>query len=181
MIKNENMFWQWDEEIPSVVCETIIKRGLQLEKVDASFDGGKVDHSVRNSKVGFFNSDTDTWLFHLLWGYMLKANTYAGWNFDIEVQQNPQFTTYEKGFFYDFHEDGNIHKDGMRKISITVILSDPTHYDGGEFIFESGGDTISKNQGTVIVFPSFIRHRVNSVTKGIRYSLVNWFNGPALK
>ena len=69
----------------------------------------------------------------------------------------------------------------MRKISITIILSDPTQYDGGEFIFKNGGDAISKNQGTVIVFPSFIRHRVNSVTKGIRYSLVNWFDGPAFK
>jgi len=181
MMKNENMFWQWDEEIPSVICEEIIKMGLRLEKVDASFDGGKVDHSVRKTQVGFFNSDTDAWLFHLLWGYMIKANTYAGWNFDIEVQRNPQFTIYEKDFFYDFHEDGNVHKDGMRKISITIILSDPTHYDGGEFIFKNGEDAISKNQGTVIVFPSFIRHRVNSVTKGIRYSLVNWFDGPAFK
>ena len=34
-MKNENMFWQWDEEIPSVICEEIIKMGLQLEKVDA--------------------------------------------------------------------------------------------------------------------------------------------------
>jgi len=112
---------------------------------------------------------------------MLKANTNAKWNFDIEEQQPPQFTTYEKDFFYDFHEDGTFHEDGMRKLSITIILSDPDHYDGGEFIFESGGDMISKNQGTVIAFPSFIRHRVNSVTKGIRYSLVNWFNGPAFK
>ena len=69
----------------------------------------------------------------------------------------------------------------MRKLSITIILSDPTQYDGGEFIFENGEDEIFKNQGTVIVFPSFIRHRVNSVTKGIRYSLVNWFIGPAFK
>ena len=187
MLKNENMFWQWDKEIPPIVCQAIIKRGLQLETIDAEVgnnlenDEGKVDHSVRNSQIGFFNADTDAWLFHLLWGYMLKANTNAEWNFDIEEQQPPQFTTYEKDFFYNFHEDGTFHQDRMRKISITIILSDPIHYDGGEFVFESGGDTISKNQGTVIAFPSFIRHRVDSVTKGIRYSLVNWFTGPAFK
>ena len=187
MLKNENMFWQWDKEIPTIVCQAIIKRGLQLETIDAEVgnnledDEGKVDHSVRNSQIGFFSADTDAWLFHLLWGYMLKANTNAGLNFYIEEQQPPQFTTYEKDFFYNFHEDGTFHQDGMRKISITIILSDPIHYDGGEFVFESGGDTISKNQGTVIAFPSFIRHRVDSVTKGIRYSLVNWFTGPAFK
>lgn len=187
MLKNENMFWQWDKEIPPIVCQAIIKRGLQLEIVDAEVgnnleeDEGKVDHSVRNSQVGFFSADTDAWLFHLLWGYMLKANINAKWNFDIYGQQPPQFTTYEKDFFYDFHEDGTFHQDGMRKLSITIILSDPTHYDGGEFVFENGGDVISKNQGTIIAFPSFIRHRVNPVTKGIRYSLVNWFDGPAFK
>ena len=69
----------------------------------------------------------------------------------------------------------------MRKLSMTVILSNPTDYDGGEFIFESTGDEVFKNQGTIIVFPSFIRHRVNPVTKVIRYSLVNWFEGPAFK
>ena len=69
----------------------------------------------------------------------------------------------------------------MRKLSITIILSDSIEYDGGEFVFEKGGDEVFKNQGTVIVFPSFIRHRVNPVTKGIRYSLVNWFTGPAFK
>ena len=45
----------------------------------------------------------------------------------------------------------------------------------------NGEDEVFKNQGTIIVFPSFIRHRVNPVTKGIRYSLVNWFEGPAFK
>jgi len=28
MLKNENMFWQWDKEIPPIVCQVIIKRGL---------------------------------------------------------------------------------------------------------------------------------------------------------
>ena len=71
MLKKENMFWQWDKEIPPIVCQAIIKRGLQLDIVDAEVgnnlgdDDGKVDHSVRNSQVGFFNADTDAWLFHL--------------------------------------------------------------------------------------------------------------------
>jgi PKHD-type hydroxylase len=188
MNKNENMFWQWDEEIPSVVCEAIIKRGLQLDIVDAEVgnnledDEGRVDHSVRNSQVGFFNADTDAWLFHLLWGYMLKANINAGWNFDIGGQQPPQFTIYEKDFFYDFHEDGTFHQDGMRKLTIAVQLSNPADYEGGEFVFESGPLSCwPPNQGTIIAFPSFIRHRVNPVTKGIRYTCINWFEGPAFK
>ena len=52
MLKKENMFWQWNKEIPPIVCQTIIKRGLQLEIVDAAVGEnlenveGKVDQSV---------------------------------------------------------------------------------------------------------------------------------------
>jgi len=35
-----------------------------------------------------------------------------------------------------------------------------------------------RKQGTVIVFPSFLKHRVTEVTRGKRYSLVQWLNGP---
>ena len=54
MIKNENMFWQWDEEIPSVVCETIIKRGLQLEKADIDQDEPR-EYQSTNGNAGEIN------------------------------------------------------------------------------------------------------------------------------
>jgi len=76
-----------------------------------------------------------------------------------------------------------------RKLSLTLQLSDPKDYSGGELEFDM---TVNKNkpyrevlknkpQGTIVVFPSFIEHRVKPVKKGIRYSLVNWSCGQPWK
>jgi PKHD-type hydroxylase len=32
--------------------------------------------------------------------------------------------------------------------------------------------------GDALVFPSFLRHRVTPVSRGVRYSLVTWIEGP---
>ena len=81
-------------------------------------------------------------------------------------------------------------KNMHRKLSMSVQLSKPEDYEGGDLKFNLRGlnssneDTIMspppefKQQGSVIVFPSFHRHRVTPVTSGIRHSLVTWVEGP---
>jgi PKHD-type hydroxylase len=58
---------------------------------------------------------------------------------------------------------------------MTIVLNED--YEGGEFEFFDDKRLIKEKTGTVIVFPSYIVHRVRPVTKGIRYSLVVWFCG----
>ena len=107
-----------------------------------------------------------------------------------------QITRYRKGGFYYFHRDGrgdhlsaynnpqNAFMHGhVRKLSMTTLLSDS--YEGGEFQFTSYAKEKCKistpemgGVGSIVVFPSFMEHRVAPVTKGIRYSLVTWFLGP---
>ena len=181
MFKKDMTFWMWEREIPKEVCETIIQRGHKMSGFDAEVgdDGqGRIDHSIRQSHVRFFRADQDNWLYHLLWGYMHRANTGANWNFVVNNQQEPQFTTYTPDFFYDFHEDGSYHENGMRKLSLVVFLSNPSDYTGGKFEFEDGAEP-STDQGSLVVFPSFLKHRVCPVEEGTRYSLVSWFTGPA--
>ena len=38
-----------------------------------------------------------------------------------------------------------------------------------------------RKRGTVIIFPSFLQHRVTEVKRGVRHSLVQWYNGPEFK
>jgi len=38
-----------------------------------------------------------------------------------------------------------------------------------------------KSQGSLVIFPSFVQHRVKPVTKGTRYSLVIWSLGQPYK
>ena len=182
MLKNENMFWFWKSEIPAIVCDNIVSRGLELTEEQASVgegENGIVDENVRKSRISWFDTGKDAWLYHVLWGYMVRANTNAGWNFDIKEQQQPQFTVYDKSFFYDFHEDASYHEDNMRKLSLVVFLSETTDYDGGNFEFREPAE-VPAEKGSILVFPSFLYHRVTPVESGLRYSLVNWFTGPSL-
>ena len=82
----------------------------------------------------------------------------------------------------------NAEWDGkVRKLSMTVNLTDPGEYSGGEFQIDRGphfGDeryyTVNeiRPRGSVIVFPSFVYHQVTPVEWGERKSLVMWTLGP---
>jgi len=74
----------------------------------------------------------------------------------------------------------------VRKISMTVNLTDPKSYEGGNLKFDLGphvkGNRLkvcddSRAQGSLIVFPSFTYHCITPVTSGTRYSLVMWCLG----
>ena len=74
----------------------------------------------------------------------------------------------------------------VRKISLSAVLNDD--YEGGELLFRSLGDdseiletSITPNKGDLVIFPSYIDHKVAPVTKGIRYSVVAWYGGPPFK
>jgi len=152
----------------------------------------KPDKSVRISEVFW---TTEQWIYDLTWPYMLEANQRAGWNLVIKAAESMQLTRYRKGGFYSFHKDGNadhlstydnpenpfLHGN-VRKISMSIILND--NFEGGAFEFASYGKEecsitpIEAKVGDLIFFCSGMEHRVAPVTKGVRYSLVNWFVGP---
>jgi PKHD-type hydroxylase len=69
----------------------------------------------------------------------------------------------------------------VRKISMTLLLSDPSTFEGGELEFMDEGRMLKLQQGQAVFFASWLQHRVKPVTKGERYSLVMWFGGPPFK
>lgn len=79
----------------------------------------------------------------------------------------------------------------VRKISMTISLSTPEDYDGGDLKFDFGVHSDRQQRfhtceeirprGSVIVFPSFVDHCVTPVTRGTRYSLVLWSLGAPWK
>ena len=73
------------------------------------------------------------------------------------------------------------HQPPVRKISMTLLLSDPATFEGGDLEFMSKGKNVKLKQGQAVFFASWLQHRVKPVTKGERYSLVMWFGGPPLK
>jgi PKHD-type hydroxylase len=99
---------------------------------------------------------------------------------DVRVTENAQFTEYPVGGFYDWHMDCDInmqHEPPVRKISMTLLLNDPSEFEGGHLELGAPGKFGELKQGHAIAFASFINHRVQPVTRGVRQSLVVWFGG----
>ena len=103
---------------------------------------------------------------------------------NMKITEPGQFTEYPKGGFYDWHMDLDVngqHEPPVRKISMTILLSDPSTFKGGNLEFMEKNKVPELKQGQAIFFASFIRHRVAPVTKGMRRSLVMWFGGTPFK
>lgn len=147
---------------------------------DATTFGGPND-DYRRSKVAWLSGNTE--LMDLLFPYAESAGTWM--NIDVKAIADFQYTEYhatENGK-YDWHHDvdWNNNNGRDRKLSMTVQLSDPEDYEGGIFEFGEGVEqpqANSREKGTVLVFPSYLQHCVTPVTKGVRKTLVAWFEGP---
>jgi PKHD-type hydroxylase len=116
---------------------------------------------------------------------LMKVSNMNAFNFDmVGGLDSCQYAIYGLEGFYNWHMDTFLANDTLyeRKITLIIQLSDPSEYEGGTIEFEDmGGTEAPTSKGSVIAFPSFIRHRVTPVTKGIRKSLVFWFLGPAFR
>ena len=151
------------------------------------------------------NSDlvwlSEPWIYKEIHPYVHEANRLAGWNFEWDWTESCQFTKYKLNQYYDWHCDSfgkifdspnDINVNGkIRKLSMTCQLTDGSEYQGGELEFdfrnydphmrdESKHKVQCKQilpKGSIIVFPSFVWHRVKPVTSGTRYSLVAWHLG----
>ena len=132
---------------------------------------------------------TGGWLYEKLSDYAVQANN-ALWNFDLHaIPEQIQYTEYyatENGH-YDWHADIGPDLLSKRKISITVQLSEPDEYEGGDLELFKGGSMegpfpkADRKAGLVFIFPSFMMHRVTPVTKGTRKSFVLWLGGSHYK
>jgi PKHD-type hydroxylase len=169
-----------DDEI-----ERIIEISKKFKPTQGNI-GGNVDLSYRVSKITWLPQNDETKFIYDKIIYCIKDANKNMWNFNItNVNESIQFTEYdgdvEEGNegHYDWHMDfGEIACN--RKISLSVQLSDENEYEGGEFEFMFSRSIVKapKEKGTVVVFPSYLLHRVKKVTKGKRRSLVFWINGP---
>ena len=175
------LYWAWQKEIPESVCDAIIAEGKKLELSDGVVSPErKKNKDIRESQVGWFPNTK--WVAGIMRHYMMLAN-YQAWKFNLSVLEAPQFTIYNTGGFYEFHQDSPVRHDylkpdGIRKLSCTITISDPKDYEGGQFEFKDGTIPDIRERGSILVFPSFLDHRVTPVTSGTRYSLVAWHEGP---
>ena len=178
-------YWLWENAISKADCEYILK-DLNWEKVQSGlfFDKNKGFIKDNEKRV------TETiWLPYasiigcVINTYIRNANKAAEWNFDLTDIENIQIGRYKATGHYDWHKDlGEPNQDGIqRKLSCSVLLNDVSEFEGGNLEFKGMENQPIMKQGSLIVFPSFIEHRVVPVTSGTRYSAVSWVSVPAFK
>ncbi len=135
----------------------------------------------RKSHVAWIRPGPGTsWVFDKAQEFVIKANAHA-YRMDLAGFTEPlQVAEYGEAQFYDWHLDVGAERFSIRKLSFIVQLTDPAAYEGGtvELLYSREAFAIPKTQGAMAVFPSYLLHRVNPVTRGLRKSLVGWIGGP---
>ena len=191
----------WDNIFSDVelkkMCKYFDTQGVE-RGTTVNADGTQtVDEEIRVSNLRFYSYDLKNentlWIFQRI-NQMIELANNTYYNFDLNGYSFFQYTEYdasEKGR-YDFHTD-TIFGQGLaidmvepRKLSVTVCINEPgTEYEGGEFQINMGNQdkpvTVETKKGRMIIFPSFMIHRVAPVIKGKRKSLVIWVTGPKFK
>lgn len=163
-------------------CLRIRKLSESLSAVDGGVSHeGVPAQDIRSSKIRWMNPSTQTrWVYEKLWVAIEQVN--RNYRFDLDGIREVQIARYGPGDFYDWHVDIGKDATSTRKLSLSVQLSDPETYRGGDLILQYHEDKEPvRDLGSVIVFPSYLSHRVNAITEGERWSLVAWVHGPAFR
>ena len=143
-----------------------------------------------NTKFHYINDQSD-WIFDIL-EYIANTINNKYFQFDLIGFDRFQYTVYDQpGAHYTYHSDmafGPVAVDELktpRKLSFSLVLSDDTEYQGGEFeIIANNVKTpiiVPQQKGRMIAFPSYITHRVTPLIGGVRKSIVVWALGPKFK
>jgi PKHD-type hydroxylase len=159
---------------------------LGAERLRAA--GEEVDTELRRARIVPLDHEPATaWIYSAL-GWAAQTVNGGGWQYELWGFWDPiQYTTYAAaradhcGWHHDQHDSpGHL----PRKLSLVVLLSDETEYEGGDFevfVDQSPQPIGVRTKGALIVFPSFVQHRVTPVTKGYRQSLVAFLVGPKFR
>ena len=174
------------------------KKGLVIK------DGkGIVDKKARDNTALFVSGQFSRDIFI---PYVNGANKSSGWNYDIDWFEDIQIAKYGVNEYYGWHHDAMCYTNGAgpyhllschenykgkeRKLTAVTLLSDD--FSGGEFelshhVFGDNNTTkievlsVDLSLGDILVFPSFLWHRVKPITSGIRHSMQVWCLGPPFK
>lgn len=162
-----------------------------------TYDAGIVDEiGVENAKISYDHGrrkstlrsvDFDHWLNGVMYYFGISFNLNVGWDFKIDTHEKMQVADYIEGQHFDWHADV-IPFSGPtdRKVTVVCLMTDPAEYSGGELQLMNPSNeketiTIPLQKGTMVAFPSALKHRVTKVTAGVRRSATLWLNGPCYR
>jgi predicted 2-oxoglutarate/Fe(II)-dependent dioxygenase YbiX len=125
----------------------------------------------------------------------LRGRLHDHFAMDVTGCRSPIFLRYRVGDFFHVHADASDHPDAperirSRKVSVVIFMNDMA--SGGSDAFEGGaltfydlfpdetlrdrGFSLPPAAGLLVGFPATMRHEVQPITCGTRYSVVTWFS-----
>jgi len=177
--------WSFTDAFTKDACKNIIDvmENQEEKSKDAEIglgSVGKIDKKIRDVKK--LNIPVYRGIGATLTGMGISANIQC-WKFDVTHSNQCDYLTYNEDGHYKAHVDTFMlpGEPQTRKLTILAFLNDD--FEGGRLFLQVGNDKMYPPQaaGTVIVFPSFLLHGVEPVTKGVRRSIVSWLVGPWFK
>ena len=199
MLNNKNSVWSFkldtvhswaylqnflnDEE-----CQKIIDHSKKIKSskgyVKDNDQENVLKNSYRESDLKWLYPDQEIdWLYKKLVDAVNFMNDkYFGFHIS-HFLESLQFTNYKEGKgFYKKHID-KLHNDTIRKLSLSIQLTDPNEYEGGDLLLyeDEKPQKMGRGKGTLVIFPSYMLHEVTKITKGERNSLVAWVTGDHFK
>ena len=183
---NPLYFWSFPDGLPLAACDKLIQSAETNQTETAGIGGATqiFDKKIRDVKK--IQLPAYRGIGATLAGMALSANSQT-WKFDISHANQCDFLKYDQDGHYLAHVDTfmpALHEPmptDCRKLTVLAFLNDD--FEGGRLFIQIGHEKIYPPQakGSVLVFPSFMLHGVEPVTKGIRRSIVTWMVGPWFK
>ena len=177
----EKLLYTVNPDFPKLILDEILKQCQSLNFEKSRTGAGFT--SKRSSNQYWLC--WDTWIAGIMHNIFISSNN-DYFHYDLDhFDSGIQATRYETNQYYKWHVDQGRSPDDRlpRKLSMTLLLNDS--FSGGEFQIYNPiiqeEKTVPMKAGEIVIFPSWIVHRVKPVKSGTRYSLVAWMNGPQFK
>jgi PKHD-type hydroxylase len=169
--------------IPSVLDRSeldVVRRMLTgAPFVDGKLSAGLVARRIKHNQEVDRRAHELEQLNNLVMGKLVQHPVYRSAALPLRVAA-PYYARYTPGMQYGDHVDDPVMgADGTlyrSDVSITVFISDPAGYDGGELVINTpfGEQQVKLPAGDAVMYPSSSLHRVAEVTRGERLVAVTW-------
>ena len=183
MVQTLSDYWCLPNGITNGFCDNLIKEYSKPEtpKEPPHIGGGEnyINLDVRNVQRVMLPQNIGVGA--TLTAFGLNSNHHV-WKYDITHSNQTEFLMYEPSGKYETHVDTfHQHSSETRKLTVLAFLNDD--FEGGRFYIQNGSERLYplQEKGTLLVFPSYMPHGVEPITKGVRYSVVTWMVGPYFK
>jgi len=147
--------------------------------VDGKLSAGQAARRIKNNQEVDRTARELEQLNNLIMGKLVQHPIYRSAALPLRVAA-PYYARYSAGMHYGDHVDdpimganGQIYRSDL---SITVFLSEPSDYDGGELMINTsfGEQAVKYAAGDAVLYSAATRHRVAEVTRGERVVAVTW-------